>query len=331
MADALLRTGETAIISNSTSQASPEMASSVQFESSSFTSARPATAGGGKACSTVSAHSASNESPAFSAAKRARPASAAVKRPGTARPATRDAALKVFVFGRQEFDVPLCPPFHPFSLSPLAKNPPSPINNHAYTTFYQYISTFDDTSLPMVGGAAPDGSTSPAKAPKYGHSKKPALRLLRPESAAPAINTAKADSSDNIIRLKHTNKSLRAASAPSSKSRTAVPAAITAAGAAPAAEHCPSGEGNAKVQNSQSFQRTASKLPPPAPGTAHRRYTSVYPCANLLLAKRWDDAARERHRIKIATMKTYIDNSPPKIHGHLQLRMKKMRQEEGIS
>ncbi|KAJ3216281.1 hypothetical protein HDU67_009716 [Dinochytrium kinnereticum] len=71
-----------------------------------------------------------------------------------------------------------------------------------------------------------------------------------------------------------------------------------------------------------------SKLPPPAPGTAHRRYSSVYPCANRLLAKRWDDAARDRHRQKLATIKAYIDNTPPKRHGHLQLRLKKLQLED---
>ncbi|KAJ3404732.1 hypothetical protein HDV05_006924, partial [Chytridiales sp. JEL 0842] len=71
-----------------------------------------------------------------------------------------------------------------------------------------------------------------------------------------------------------------------------------------------------------------SKLPPPAPGNEHRRYSSVYPCANRLLAKRWDDAARERHRQKLATMKAYIDNAPPKQPGHLQLRLKRIQQED---
>jgi hypothetical protein len=74
---------------------------------------------------------------------------------------------------------------------------------------------------------------------------------------------------------------------------------------------------------------TIPKLPPPAPGNAHKRYSSVYPCANRLLAKRWDDAARERHRQKLATMKPYIDNTPPKKHGHLQLRLKKLQLEDG--
>jgi hypothetical protein len=75
--------------------------------------------------------------------------------------------------------------------------------------------------------------------------------------------------------------------------------------------------------------RPLSSLSPPAPGNEHRRYSSVYPCANKLLAKRWDDAARERHRRKLATIKTYIDNTPPKKHGHLQLRLKKLQLEDG--
>ncbi|KAI9341142.1 hypothetical protein BDR26DRAFT_934153 [Obelidium mucronatum] len=71
-----------------------------------------------------------------------------------------------------------------------------------------------------------------------------------------------------------------------------------------------------------------SKLPPPAPGNAHKRYSSVYPCANRLLAKRWDDAARKRHQEKLATMKTYIDNKPPQVQGHLKMRAKKLHDED---
>ncbi|TPX74763.1 hypothetical protein CcCBS67573_g03956 [Chytriomyces confervae] len=71
-----------------------------------------------------------------------------------------------------------------------------------------------------------------------------------------------------------------------------------------------------------------SKLPPAAPGTEHKRYSSVYPCANRLLAKRWDDAARRRHQDKLATMKTYIDSKPPQVQGHLKEKSKKIHMED---
>ncbi|KAJ3393166.1 hypothetical protein HDU84_002513 [Entophlyctis sp. JEL0112] len=75
-------------------------------------------------------------------------------------------------------------------------------------------------------------------------------------------------------------------------------------------------------------QIVSSSLPPPAPGNAHKRYTSVYPCANKLLAKRWDDAAKRKHQKKLATMKTYIDANAPKVQGHLKLRTKKLLVED---
>ncbi|TPX63249.1 hypothetical protein SpCBS45565_g06798 [Spizellomyces sp. 'palustris'] len=71
-----------------------------------------------------------------------------------------------------------------------------------------------------------------------------------------------------------------------------------------------------------------STLPPPTPATEHRRYSPVYKCSNRLLAKRWDDAARKRHREKLASMKPAVDNSPPKKYSHLDMRLKKIRQEQ---
>ncbi|KAI8619474.1 hypothetical protein BC830DRAFT_769458 [Chytriomyces sp. MP71] len=71
-----------------------------------------------------------------------------------------------------------------------------------------------------------------------------------------------------------------------------------------------------------------SKLPPASPSNEHKRYSSVYPCANRLLAKRWDDAARKRHHDKLATMKTYIDSKPPQAQGHLKERAKKLHMED---
>ncbi|KAJ3160232.1 hypothetical protein HDU86_001068 [Geranomyces michiganensis] len=69
-------------------------------------------------------------------------------------------------------------------------------------------------------------------------------------------------------------------------------------------------------------------LPPPTPATAHRRYTPVYKCSNRLLAKKWDDVAAQRHREKIASMKPAIDNKPPRKCSHLDMGLKKLRQEQ---
>jgi hypothetical protein len=50
------------------------------------------------------------------------------------------------------------------------------------------------------------------------------------------------------------------------------------------------------------------KLPDPTFQTAHKRYSSVYPCSSKLLAKKWDDATWKKHKEKIKTMKACIDN-----------------------
>ncbi|KAI9103245.1 hypothetical protein DFS34DRAFT_358533 [Phlyctochytrium arcticum] len=69
-------------------------------------------------------------------------------------------------------------------------------------------------------------------------------------------------------------------------------------------------------------------LPPASSATHHRRYSPVYKCANRLLAKRWDDAARDRHKEKVASIRPAVDNSPPKRYSHLDLRLKKIHQDQ---
>lgn len=74
-----------------------------------------------------------------------------------------------------------------------------------------------------------------------------------------------------------------------------------------------------------------SFLPPPSPATAYKRYTSVYPCASKLLAKKWDDAAHKRHLEKLRQMKARIDNSEPLKHNHLSVPSKKLQLKQGNS
>lgn len=62
--------------------------------------------------------------------------------------------------------------------------------------------------------------------------------------------------------------------------------------------------------------------------TAHRRYDPVYPTANKLLAKIWDDSARKRHLDKLESMKSKVDNHPPKVYVHLACRFKKTQLED---
>ncbi|KAJ3302420.1 RNA-splicing factor [Kappamyces sp. JEL0829] len=69
-----------------------------------------------------------------------------------------------------------------------------------------------------------------------------------------------------------------------------------------------SGTRNAGSRRHSSRRLLEPKLPDPAPQTAHKRYSSVYPCSSKLLAKKWDDATWKRHKEKISTMKACIDN-----------------------
>ncbi len=77
------------------------------------------------------------------------------------------------------------------------------------------------------------------------------------------------------------------------------------------------------------FSLLKEHLPPPTKATAHKRYMSVYPCSSKLLAKKWDDAARQRHLSKLKTMKACIDNVQSSTATHLSLPSKKILNEQG--
>ncbi|KAJ3122849.1 hypothetical protein HK098_002425 [Nowakowskiella sp. JEL0407] len=66
---------------------------------------------------------------------------------------------------------------------------------------------------------------------------------------------------------------------------------------------------------------------PPNP-SAHRHYNTFHPVCNKLLAKKWDKADRKLHLEKLAKIRPRVDNSLPKVHLHLQLKLKKLRIEE---
>ncbi|KAJ1568714.1 hypothetical protein HK096_005568, partial [Nowakowskiella sp. JEL0078] len=61
---------------------------------------------------------------------------------------------------------------------------------------------------------------------------------------------------------------------------------------------------------------------------AYRRYPSVLPCSNLLLAQKWNSEAKQKHEKKIKNVKTYVDTKPPKTYKHLKVRLKKIQLEE---
>ncbi|KAI8814539.1 hypothetical protein BJ742DRAFT_848715 [Cladochytrium replicatum] len=62
--------------------------------------------------------------------------------------------------------------------------------------------------------------------------------------------------------------------------------------------------------------------------TAHRHYIPFHPVCNKLLAKQWDLADRRLHLEKLAKARPTVDNAPPRIHMHLQLKLKRMQVEE---
>ncbi|KAJ1548016.1 hypothetical protein HK096_007097 [Nowakowskiella sp. JEL0078] len=61
---------------------------------------------------------------------------------------------------------------------------------------------------------------------------------------------------------------------------------------------------------------------------AHRHYKTFHPVCNKLLAKKWDKADRKLHLEKLAKAKPTVDNTPPRVHMHLQLKLKKLQVEE---
>lgn len=57
----------------------------------------------------------------------------------------------------------------------------------------------------------------------------------------------------------------------------------------------------------------------------YRSYQTTYPCANLLLQKKWDIAAQQDHILKIKSVKASIDNKEPKRYSHLVSQARKRR------
>ncbi|KAL2919800.1 hypothetical protein HK105_200717 [Polyrhizophydium stewartii] len=67
------------------------------------------------------------------------------------------------------------------------------------------------------------------------------------------------------------------------------------------------------------------KLPDPF---SYRHYKTFHPCSNKLLAMKWDQTLRQQHLKKLLAAKPTIDNSAPKPHTHLQVKLKKLQMEE---
>jgi cobalamin biosynthesis protein CobT len=61
----------------------------------------------------------------------------------------------------------------------------------------------------------------------------------------------------------------------------------------------------------------------------HRHYFAFHPTCNKLLAKRWEDHTRDLHYKRLRQAKPSIDNSPPRVYPHLEMRLKRLQIEEG--
>ncbi|KAJ3312203.1 hypothetical protein HDV04_003336 [Boothiomyces sp. JEL0838] len=61
---------------------------------------------------------------------------------------------------------------------------------------------------------------------------------------------------------------------------------------------------------------------------AYRHFHTFFPSCNRLLAKKWEDRAKSMHLQKLHEAKPTIDNTPPKIYPHLEIRLKKLKLEE---
>ena len=57
----------------------------------------------------------------------------------------------------------------------------------------------------------------------------------------------------------------------------------------------------------------------------HKNYQPVKPATNKLLKKRWDGAAHDMHRKKVANAKPVVDTGSPHTYAHLQSKLKKLQ------
>ncbi|KAI9208484.1 uncharacterized protein BJ171DRAFT_565028 [Polychytrium aggregatum] len=69
-------------------------------------------------------------------------------------------------------------------------------------------------------------------------------------------------------------------------------------------------------------------LSPSSSTLEYRHYVPFHPTCNKLLAKRWDRAARDLHLAKLRHARPTIDNAPPKVYPHLEMRLKRLQIQE---
>ncbi|KAI8805930.1 hypothetical protein BJ742DRAFT_855578 [Cladochytrium replicatum] len=74
--------------------------------------------------------------------------------------------------------------------------------------------------------------------------------------------------------------------------------------------------------------KTASFEPRKPPNFSHRHFLPFHPTCSKLLALRWESSARQLHLQKIDSARSAIDNSPPKSYPHLELRLRRLQNDE---
>ncbi|KAJ1334896.1 hypothetical protein BSLG_008050 [Batrachochytrium salamandrivorans] len=61
---------------------------------------------------------------------------------------------------------------------------------------------------------------------------------------------------------------------------------------------------------------------------SYRHYCAYHPTSNKLLSKKWEERSRSIHLKKLQDVRATIDNVPPKIYPHLEIRLKKLKLDE---
>ncbi|KAL2912836.1 hypothetical protein HK105_207617 [Polyrhizophydium stewartii] len=91
----------------------------------------------------------------------------------------------------------------------------------------------------------------------------------------------------------------------------------------PAANHAAAAHGPAAHQHRPDHDNNDDDDP-----FSYRHYNAYHPTCNKLLSKKWEERSRLLHLKKLKDVRPTIDNAPPKVYPHLEMRLKKLKLEE---
>ncbi|KAI8928878.1 hypothetical protein BC831DRAFT_446235 [Entophlyctis helioformis] len=86
--------------------------------------------------------------------------------------------------------------------------------------------------------------------------------------------------------------------------------------------------GPSKSRPSASAPPASARTPTQPDPFSYRHYNAYHPTANKLLSKKWEERSRSLHLKKLKEVRATIDNAPPKVYPHLEMRLKKLKLEE---